>query len=92
MDVLKDYEFEETYIDAFWIEKTRTVKADPKSMLRQVFDESNKVVTQNARWDIIPDYKSRAQLKIKLLEGMGVVKWKQVEVKVNFLNLLFWQS
>ena len=67
------------------------VKGDPESLLKQVFEDSQKIVTQNAKWDILPDYKSRAQIKLKLLESMWVVKWKQPDVKVNFLNILFWK-
>ena len=83
-DVLSNYEFKQDLAD--W--STKTIKADPESMLKQVFDEANSVITQNARWDIIPDYKSRAQLKIKILESMGIIKSKQPEIKINFLNML----
>jgi len=77
-------------IDRDWNEIM--VRWDPESLLKQVFEDSQKIVTQNAKWDILPDYKSRAQIKLKLLESMWVVKWKQPDVKVNFLNILFWKG
>lgn len=90
--VLEDYQYEEAYTDPeTWIETTRTVKADPKSLLEDIIKESNKVITQNARWDIIPDYAARAKLKMELLKAAGIVKNKQPEVRINFLSLLFWK-
>jgi len=80
-EVLKDYE----YICSDW----STIKADPVSMLKQVFDDSNNAISQNAKWDIIPDYKTRANLKIRLLESMWVIKKNVPEVRINFLSLLF---
>ena len=89
-DVLKDYEFYREYVDPeTWETKTQIMKSDPESMLKQIFDDANSVITQNNKWDIIPDYKARAQLKIKLLESMGIIKPKQPEVKINFLSMLF---
>lgn len=90
--VLEDYQYEETYTDPeTWIETTRTVKADPKSLLEDIIKESNRVITQNARWDIIPDYAARAKLKMELLKAAGIVKNKQPDVRINFLSLLFWK-
>lgn len=90
-DVLKDYEFTEEYMDPeTGTMKTRTVKWDPESLIKQIFDESNKIITQNAKGDIIPDYKARAAVKYKLLESMWIIKPKQTEIKINFLSLLFW--
>jgi hypothetical protein len=31
-------------------------------------------------------------LKLKLLEAAGIIKQKVPEVRVNFLNLLFWNN
>lgn len=88
--VLEDYQYEETYTDPeTWIETTRTVKADPKSLLEDIIKESNRVITQNAKWDIIPDYAARAKLKMELLKAAGIVKPKTAEVKINFLSILF---
>lgn len=88
--VLEDYQYEETYTDPeTWIETTRTVKADPKSLLEDIIKESNRVITQNARWDIIPDYAARAKLKMELLKAAGIIKTKTAEVKINFLSILF---
>lgn len=92
-EVLKDYEFTEEYMDPeTGIMKTRTVKWDPESLIKQVFDESNKIITQNAKGDIIPDYKARAAVKIRLLESMWVLKKNVPDVKINFLSLLFWHK
>lgn len=91
--VLEDYQYEEAYTDPeTWIEITRTVKADPKSLLEDIIKESNRVITQNARWDIIPDYAARAKLKMELLKAAGIVKPKTAEVKINFLSILFWKN
>lgn len=91
-NVLENYEYKETYIDPeTWIETTKTVKADPKSLLEDIIKESNKVITQNAKWDIIPDYAARAKLKMELLKAAGIVKPKTAEAKINFLSILFWK-
>jgi hypothetical protein len=86
--VLQDYEY--VYTNMNW-EEIR-IKADPVSILKQIFDDANSAISQNAKWDIIPDHKTRANLKIKLLEACWVIKPKAVEVKVNFLSLLFGKS
>lgn len=93
-NALKDYEYHKTVrtVDpetGIVTEATEMISGNPVEMIRQIFDEANEIVTQNAKGDIIPDFKARAQIKMKLLEGMGVMKKKQVEVKVNFLSLLF---
>ena len=64
-------------------------KADPESLIKEIIEDSDKVMSQNARGDIIPDYKSRAQLKLELLKAAWVVKKNTPEVRINFLNLLF---
>ena len=94
--ILQDYSFEKkTYKKEFvdWemkiVEETELVKADAESIIKEIFNDANSVITQNNNGDIIPDYKARAQLKIKLLEAMGIIKPKQQEIKINFLSLLF---
>lgn len=64
-------------------------KADPESLIKEIIEDSDKIMSQNARGDIIPDYKSRAQLKLELLKAAWVVKKNTPEVRINFLNLLF---
>lgn len=64
-------------------------KADPESLIKEIIEDSDQVMLQNARWDVIPDYKSRAQLKLELLKAAWVVKKNTPEVRINFLNLLF---
>lgn len=64
-------------------------KADPESLIKEIIEDSDKVMSQNARGDVIPDYKSRAQLKLELLKAAWVVKKNTPEVRINFLNLLF---
>lgn len=86
--VLESYEFKR-YLKDGTIE---IIKWDPESMLKSIFDDANSVITQNNAGDIIPDYKARAQLKIKLLEAAGIIKQKAPEVKISFLNLLFWKG
>lgn len=89
-DVLKDYEYTEEYYDPeSGTMKTRTSKWDPESLIKQIFDESNKIISQNAAWDIIPDYKARTAVKIRLLESMWILKKNLPDVKINFLSLLF---
>ena len=95
-ETLKDYTFEKKYYvkNDEWVleERTELISADPASMLKAIFDDANSVITQNNNWDTIPDYKARANLKIKILESMGVIKPKQKEVTINFLSLLFWKK
>lgn len=89
--VLEDYEFVEETVDPdTGLAQHKIHRADAESMLKSLFDDANKVISQNSKWDIIPDYAARAKLKLELLKSMGVIKDKVVEVKVNFLNLLFW--
>lgn len=83
-DVLENYEFHKP--------DGTVIKWDMESMLKSIFDDANSVIIQNNKGDIIPDYKSRAQLKIKLLEAAWVIRPKQTEIKVNFLSLLFWNK
>lgn len=64
-------------------------KADPESLIKEIIEDSDKIMSQNARGDVIPDYKSRAQLKLELLKAAWVVKKNTPEVRINFLNLLF---
>jgi len=93
--VLEDYEFEkktQTIVDWKIVETIEMVKWDPASMLKQVLDDANSAITQNAKWDVIADHKTRAQLKIKILESMWVIKPKQAEIKVNFMSMLFWNK
>ena len=54
-----------------------------------MFEEANKIISQNNKGDVICDYAARAKLKLELLRAMGIIKKNQVEVKLNFLNLLF---
>lgn len=98
-NVLKDYTFQRKVYKremVGWemqiVESTEDVKADPESIIKELFNDANSVITQNNNGDIIPDFKARAQLKIKLLESMGIIKPKQTEVKINFLSLLFWKK
>lgn len=86
--VLENYEFRKEMAD--WT--VEVVKWDPESMLKSVFDDANSVVMQNNKGDILPDFAKRAQLKLKLLEAAGIIKQKVPEVRVNFLNLLFWNN
>ena len=90
--VLKDYSFEKKTFNSDWTTNIEYIKADPAEILKQIFDDANSAISQNASGDIIPDHKTRATLKLKLLEAMGVVKPKQLEVKVNFFSLLFWDK
>ena len=83
--VLENYEFNREMADG----TTTIAKGDAESILKSIFDDANSVVTQNNSWQIIPDYKARAQIKLRILESMGIIKKNNVEVKVNFLNLLF---
>lgn len=80
LDVLKNYEWED------WR------KVDPESLIKEIIEDSDQIMSQNARWDVIPDYKSRAQLKLELLRAAWIVKKNTPEVKINFLNLLFWNK
>lgn len=82
---IKDVLAELTFEDDEW----NMQKVTPELLIKQVYEESNKIITQNNKGDIIPDYKSRSQMKIKLLESMWVIQPKQPEVRINFLSLLF---
>lgn len=84
------YVFEESIVDPLtWQVVVVEHSAEASSIIKDLFDDANKVITQNSQWDIIPDYAARAKLKIEILKSMWIIKNKQVEVKVNFLNLLF---
>ena len=87
--VLDNYSYEQEIMNEDWTISVVTHKADPESLLKQVIEDSNKIITQNAKGDIIPDYNARAKMKMELLKAAGVVKWKQPEVKLNFFNILF---
>lgn len=92
-NVLDNYEFCEDYVDAeTWLIKQKIHKADAESLLKSMFDDANKVITQNSKWDVIPDYNARAKLKLELLRAAGIIKPKQTEIKINFLSLLFWNK
>lgn len=89
--VLKDYTFEqEVFDEETWTTKIISRKADAESLIKQIFDDANRVVTQNNKWDILPDYAARAKLKLELLKWMGILKKDQPDIKINFLSLLFW--
>lgn len=89
-EVLEWYEVTETVVDPITgEEKLVTKKADPETLIKQIIKDADSVVTQNNKWDILPDYAARAKLKLELLRAAGIVKWKQPEVKLNFFSILF---
>ena len=82
---IKDVLAELTFEDDEW----NVQKVTPELLIKQVYEESNKAMLMNNKWDLYPDHKSRFNMKMKLLESVWVVKKDVPDIKINFLSLLF---
>ena len=62
-----------------------------EDLILDIRDISENAISQNAKWDIIPDAKARLSAKKMLLEMAGIYKPKQVDVKINLLQYVYGQ-
>jgi len=61
-----------------------------EDIILDIYELSENSMSQNSQWDLIADGSTRLRAKKLLLELTGVHKWKTVEIKTDFLQLVYW--